>query len=406
MAVFRAVMAGWTCLAAAAAEINPRGTPAGTNDYPVIPLRNLAGVAWEARPGFRDFSSMAIAGDAVVTGNTSGRGGTFAFDAATGKLLWRIPGQMKGEPAAAGDAVFSVNDVGGDTFRLSALARKSGKPLWSVAGVKLGQRNGPPLASGGSVWLLSDNGKAGRYDAATGKLLWEHAYSPGRGYCPTALSLAEGILYFGGGEEPGARSQGRFLWALDAATGKELWRFAARPETGSPGECVEAPAVAGGVVVTAAWNVLFALDAKTGALRWKQEVRRMVGGRNRRRTLSEPVIAGGAVYSYSQEGLLGWDLNTGNQVFEFPGNFPAEEHRNRMAAAGGILYFTANVTEPGAASSRYLNALDLKTRRILWSHRVNRPSGPGAEADWRTRFFLPAGGAVYYENAMILVKLH
>ena len=47
---------------------------------------------WEARPGPRDFGAMIESGGLVVTGNVTGEGGIFAFDAATGALRWRFRG--------------------------------------------------------------------------------------------------------------------------------------------------------------------------------------------------------------------------------------------------------------------------------------------------------------------------
>jgi len=78
-----------------------------------------------------------------------------------------------------------------------------------------------------------------------------------------------------------------------------------------------------------------------------------------------------------------------------------------MAVAGEVLYFVGDlVASPGEGAVRWpLHALDLKTRQILWTHRTNRPSRFASEDQWPTHWFLPADGAIYYENQSILVKL-
>lgn len=400
----------WWCVVAAlvvavspaVAQSNPRGPVNGTRAYPGAGLRELHGVAWTAKPGFRDFGAIAVSVGVVISGNVSGKGGTYAFDEATGQKLWSAPGHLKGGPAVDGVAAYTVNSVDGNSFALSRFELRTGKRAWSVEGVRFGTFEGAPLAGGSAVYLVNDDGSVMALDAASGETLWTRRYSPHHGHCPTAPSSADGILYFGGGHQPGPNSQGLFLWALDAATGEERWRFQAKPESYSrDGECVSAPAVADGVVVTTAWNILYALDAATGKLKWQQEIRRPVEGRDRRRTLSDPVIADGVVYSYFQEGIAGWDLETGRPVFAYEGDYPAEQHRHLLAVADGVVYFTANFEVPRSesAGNGYLYALDLKSKQLLWKQKTS------TEGWWQTQFFLPAPGAVYYESAGVLVKL-
>lgn len=365
-------------------------------------------VVWEAKPGFRDFGGMAVGNGVVLTGNITGKGGTFGFDAATGKLLWRSPGhQVRNHPAIDGRAGFTVNQVSGETFRLSAFDLKSGKVLWSAEGRKLSS-NADLLAEGGRVYLISDDGKARAYEAATGKVVWEHAFSPEDGRCPSSPALGDGVLYFGGGEQNYSKSQGVFLWALDASTGKELWRFAAKPEISSRvGDCVTAPAVSAGVVAVASDRFMYALDAKTGAMKWRKEVRKVVDGQDRGRTLSAPVIGDGRVYAMFEEGIIGWGLENGRVEFEFEGNFAASQNDPRLVHKDGLLYFAANFEQPKTEGNRqgFLYALDPATKQVKWKHRTNRPSRFESEAKWPTHYFLPAGEHVYYETNLLLVKL-
>ena len=367
-------------------------------------------MVWEARPGFRDFGHLASAAGVIVSGNTSGKGGTFAFDAGTGKLLWASRGRhVKGEPFVDGESAWVISTAGGFAARLTSHALKTGAVRWTVEEENLGIQHGGPVAGDGRVFVISQNGKVKAFDTTSGKVAWEHAYSTSRAECPSALSLSEGVLYFGGGESDNKPGKGRFLWALDAVTGQELWRFVAKPESYTSGECVQAPAVAAGIVVAIARHTVFALEAKTGKLLWSRKADAIVNGRNTILNLSEPLIAQGTVYATNDVALHGWNLRTGTPEFVLAGRFSVDAGVDRKAAAGGVLYFAAELgpaRQGETAEPRWpLYALDLKTQQILWKHRTNRPSPYASVAQWRTRSFLRLDGAVVYENESILVKL-
>lgn len=102
-------------------------------------------------------------------------------------------------------------------------------------------------------------------DAATGKLLWKNVIGdPGLGEGASAAPLAwQGVVYMGiSGSELGVRGR---VMAYDAATGKELWRFNTIPmgtETGADTWKRPESAKTGGGGV---WGAL-SLDATTGEL--------------------------------------------------------------------------------------------------------------------------------------------
>jgi outer membrane protein assembly factor BamB len=341
---------------------------------------------------------MIESGGLVVTGNVTGEGGIFAFDAATGALRWRFRGgQMLGYPVTDGETVYVVTST--PDRRLAALALKTGKLLWSVNEERIGNDSGP-LVDGGKVYLVSRNGKVNAYEARTGKPVWEFAYSPLKGECSTGLALSGNRLFFGGGDEPRPHTEGKWLWALDATTGKLLWRHRARVSAyDEDGECVSTPAVSGGLVVSTAAHSVFALDAASGAPRWKQTVERNVGGDRKPRVLSEVLIAGGAVYSFYAEGLMAWSLSNGAALMELPGTFPDTNFNVRLTELDGVLYFVGDLaSDGGAAGVKPLHALDLKTRKVLWLHRV-------APDNWHTGYLLPTAGGVYYENQKVVAKV-
>ena len=160
-----------------ATQVNQRGNPAGTGEFNVRPLRNPPRIAWEARPGFRDFGSIAVSGDTVVTGNINSTGGAFGFDATTGKKLWGVPGMLFGEPAVDERAAYVINyaDHG---KKLRSVDLRTGRVLWSAEEEDLGANDIPPLVAGGRIYVPDQHGKLRVYDTATG--IWARS-RPRRG---------------------------------------------------------------------------------------------------------------------------------------------------------------------------------------------------------------------------------
>jgi outer membrane protein assembly factor BamB len=375
------------CAAAAQAQYNLRGVDGTAVDIKIPALRSEPKVAWEVRPGFRDFGAIAVSNGVVVTVHINDAGGAFGFDANTGKRLWTIPGTVRGAPAVDAKAAYVMNGGDHGNYRLTAADLKTGRKLWSIEGDDLGTYDDPPLVTNGKVFLLNRTAKATAHDAATGKLLWEQPYDQGHGNCPTPIAYANGMIYFGGGH---------FLWALDAASGRVVWKYEANPfNYQGSAECVSAPAVAAGIAVVTARHGIYALDARTGQMLWKN----LVEYNGKIDDLAEPVILDGAVYSYSVHALFAWDLWKGTRVLDMPGKFDVLV---RMNAAGGLLYFMGNLS-PAEGNRKPLHAYDPKMRQVLWSHFVNRDVRGFTE--WRTLHFLPVDGAIYYETAMLLVKI-
>jgi eukaryotic-like serine/threonine-protein kinase len=237
-----------------------------------------APLPWGHESGDLYASSPTIAGATVLIGG--GDGALRALDARTGREKWRLVtrGRVRATPAVHAGRVF-VASFDGDAY---AADLATGKQLWrfeteghgldsgkfgydrrsvqsspAVANgvVTFGSRDGHfygvDESSGTQRWRLHDtvwwinaspameNGRAyatssdGRYveavEAATGKAAW--TFDAGANFFGS-VALAGDVAFAGD-------FQGR-LHALDKATGKELWRFSAE---GS--RIVTSPAVAG-----------------------------------------------------------------------------------------------------------------------------------------------------------------
>ena len=145
--------------------------------------------AWPAsnRMGFDRAHHPVIAGDTLYYGSTTDCH-LHALDAATGKERWTFctGGPIRFAPAAWKDRVFTASDDGW----LYCLAAADGKLLWKKQG-------GPD-----DRMLLGNDRITSRWPARGGPVVFEDT------------------VYFAAGIWP---TEGIYLYALDAATGKQIW---------------------------------------------------------------------------------------------------------------------------------------------------------------------------------------
>ncbi|MGG6296914.1 PQQ-binding-like beta-propeller repeat protein [Leptolyngbya sp. AN02str] len=192
-----------------------------------------------------------------------------ARDASTGEQRWMFPaeGSLKlsrnGEalhersqevmsnPAVAEGLVYVGTRTG-----LEALDAKTGKRVWRFATQNWVET--APLLHNGRVYIGSgsdDRSQGFLYglSAKTGALEWDYAIAGG--IVDSELAIAHGLIFFGGNSP--------HLHAVELATQQEKWRFPTRISTHDA-----VPFVQGDSVVFAVEEVVYALDAQTGTLRW------------------------------------------------------------------------------------------------------------------------------------------
>jgi outer membrane protein assembly factor BamB len=186
------------------------------------------------------------------------------------------------------------------------------------------------------------------------------------------------------------------LFALDANTGQERWRY---PEAGSGSACLEQPIVTADTYFGVRSQALHAVNLATGRDRWKPvEVRQPVDGRVRGVPIGGLVDAGSVVIGMTPGVLVAFDKGTGQTAWEIAGQYRVGSPST--AVAGRVLYFqghpgaTPTTDSPGtivysggrpittavALPGGKLNALDLDTRTILWSFYAQPPSLTGPSA--------------------------
>ena len=147
-------------------------------------------------------------------------------------------------------------------------------------------------------------------------------------------------------------------------------------------------------------NYLYGVDRSTGRDRWKPvEIRRPVEGRERGVQVQGLVDAGSVLVGMTSGYLIAFDKSSGRTAWEIPGqyrdSFPA------TAVAGNVLYFQGSPgVQPPADASGALHALDLETRKILWS--FNRKT---AERNWAFGDPVPVNKGLWVGSYGALVKL-
>lgn len=371
--------------------------------------------------GFRDWGPTTIAGTTIIGGNSSNRGGLFAVDTVTGKMKWSarpvgLPGTFVAtKPAVAGDVVIVPM---GNTLVAFKLA--TGKEIW----------RGPKTAQGASVaadigtaYVLGDDNNFYAFDAATGRQKWKVEFV--RGPCESVPVVRDGVVYVTGSVvvTPADANQRasfyRHLFALDANTGKERWRYPSTPVGNRGGVCLTQPIVTADAFFGLAETTLYALNLSTGRERWAPlEVRRPVEGRERDVEVGGLVDAGPVLVGLTSGYLIAFDKASGKTAWEIPGQYRVTSPST--AVAGRILYFQGHPGAPPAAEVQgrivysggkpviqaaalpagRLNALDLDTRKILWSF-----SRITAEPNWAFGFVSPTADGLWVDSYQALVKL-
>ncbi len=293
----------------------------GSDDGYLYAIDRRAGrTVWRFRAGGAVAASPAVARDLVVAATLQGR--IFAVDAGTGALRWSIrtgtPLPLNTSPAGGWDLFASSPVVVGDTVVIGApdggvraLGLTSGRPLWKAQ--TAGRVRATPAVHDGVVIVGSWDGRVYALDLHTGAVRWVHHTigdtldSKAAGFDRRALqsspAIAGGMVFVGSrdgglygldaatGERrwrathrgswvvgsPAVKdgrvvvgsSDGHFIHAVDAATGKDIWRL----PTGA--NVLASPLYVGGLLVVtthrtdAPWGDLLAIDPANGSIRWR-----------------------------------------------------------------------------------------------------------------------------------------
>jgi polyvinyl alcohol dehydrogenase (cytochrome) len=243
-----------------------------------------------------------------------------------------------------------------------------------------------PAIAGGRMFLGTQNGAVYSLDARTGCIHWTAQMDKG---IRSALVYGKQTVYFGAGSN---------AYALDAATGKVLWKVPVEDHFAAM--ITAAPQLHRGVLYFATSSIeevlaplpsyecctfrgsVTALDAATGKVLWKTytipETPRPV----------KKIEAGAQLYGPSGAGV--WSTPT------------FDEKRSALYVATGD-----NYSDPASATSDAVMAFDSKTGRILWSRQLtaNDAYNVGCEVPGKAKCPASTGPDHDFGQPPILVSL-
>ena len=187
-------------------------------------------ILWKTNVGMGLSSIVAASGRVFTMGNSENTDTVFAFDAVSGKPLWKhsypadlgdkyFEGGTTGTPTAEGEYVYTLSRWG-DVFCFQA---SDGKVVWNrnvqtETGARLPSWGftGAPLIHG--KMLLLNVGEAGlALDKSNGKTLWQSSTKESGYTTPVPWSQ--------GGKSQVVFSSSQSYIGVEAASGKELWRM-------------------------------------------------------------------------------------------------------------------------------------------------------------------------------------
>lgn len=263
-------------LLAGCSSLNPfsgskvRNLPAPlVNFTPSLTTRTL----WTASVGKSEdyFLMPAVAAGKVYAAGADGE--LAAFDATSGKLVWRakVPGGITAGVGSDGTTVVVAAGAG----VIHAFDAVTGKPRWNVQAST--EVLSAPAVGSGTVVIRSIDNKITAFDAESGARRWFVQRSAPALVLRAApgIVISDGVAYVG-------LPAGRLL-ALSTATGAPRWEAAvAEPRGATELERVAdvsgIPVVSGrDICATAYQGRIACLDAVNGSVRWAREFSAEVG---------------------------------------------------------------------------------------------------------------------------------
>ncbi|HEX4682917.1 MAG TPA: PQQ-binding-like beta-propeller repeat protein [Gemmatimonadaceae bacterium] len=270
-------------------------------------------------------------------------------------LQWRVPtdGDIVATPAVANGLVY----IGSGNGKMYAIDRSSGATRW-IFDAKSPIQSSAAVA-GGAVYFASRDGIVHAIDASTGKSRWR--VQTGRDL-PLPWGHESGDLYVSSPAiVPGKVIIGSgdgFVYAVSPSSGGVLWKA----KTG--GRVRGTPAVADGIVYAGSFDGrLYALDLSTGAERWRFDTQGVTlksqdYGFDRRSIQSSPAVAGGTVFVGARDGFLyAVDARTGKLRWTY--DHKVSWINSSPAVVGDVVY-------AGSSDAQFLQAVDAASGKELW----------------------------------------
>jgi outer membrane protein assembly factor BamB/predicted MPP superfamily phosphohydrolase len=322
-----------------AADTNhyPRPDFALNQRYPKVRER------WAVHTGWTIASSPAVWNDLALVGDASGA--VAAFSLKTGQVQWKFQTRNAVYSTAAtedGLVVFASTDG-----KIYALKAASGKEVWSYSTER--PIVASPAVADGVVYIGSSENKFRALDLASGKLRWE--FRGLGGFVEAKPLLYQGKVIFGAWDQ--------HLYALEAKTGKLAWKWKG-DHPGvllSPAACWPVGAKDKTFIV-APDRRMTALDAATGRQIWRtgDYVVRESIGLSEDKTRFFVRAMNDTFYAFSTA------APRPEKLWETNAHFGYDINSAMLAEKDGVVFY--------GTKNAVLFALDARTGAIQWEHRV------------------------------------
>lgn len=249
------------------------------------------------------------------------------------RLLWKtFLRRVDGTPAALPGVIF----IGAGSY-LHQLD-EGGRTLWAT---ETGNQQSSPALDETRVYIGSDRGILYALNQRTGQGAWKFAASP-RSVIQTRPVVGGGLIF--------TEASDNNVYALDAVSGAERWRFTRTDGSLS----YSSPIYTRTGLYVGGENTLYRLDPQTGAEMWRAPL----GGKS----LSTATVGGRRVFAGGDGiGLNALSEEDGKALWNFTGKARNDWFGPPLYAAGTVFVTTY---------SRYVYAVDSVSGRQKWSARV------------------------------------
>lgn len=280
-------------------------------------------------------NSIAFANGNVVA--TNSKGITYAINGNTGKLSWKTDLDYNRMPPFVSGVIAHNNIVyTGFGNSLSALNANSGKKLWKNSGWNNGEGSVPTLTLADNILVASSHWVSlFGHDAKTGKLLWKNKDLRFR---DATTTFKDGKLYV---------ASRNSLFVLNHKTGKPI----KSKETKFGFSVSSAPLVTDNLIVMATSNKgVAAFDKNTFELVWNYKTKPALiytspyTKTNEKTVESSPVLSGNVIYVGGSDGFFyALDLASGKELWKIDVGVPIF---SAVAISGNLIFvndFAGNI---------------------------------------------------------------
>ncbi|MFC1764297.1 PQQ-binding-like beta-propeller repeat protein, partial [Planctomycetota bacterium] len=329
---------------------------------------------------YQYYSAPAESGDRIYIGGAGSI--VYCLDVVKGRLLWKhkVSDWVRSKPLVIGDMVY-VATMDGHLYAL----RDNGSQAEELRKVKVNEHGFTTDLAGSEKGILAAGKDMILYSVfpETFYLNWKHgivdgAWVDGKFYRikleggPPSLTAVDGIVYCGGKDH--------FVHALDAETGKEIWRFETGGNLGAAVTVVENRVVFG---IYSGKGVYYALDKNTGKLIWQTDEYGHVW-------VGAQYNAGKLFFGNMQGMMYGVDAASGKRLWSYDTSKDTEKENWRNMNKGrrhgwppGIYPVpVADATKVYIGSwSGYYFAFDQETGEMVWRTQTNNGNLNGGLPD-------------------------